>query len=258
MKPDNLRTKIFLDSGDPEETKQALDFLGFLDGQTTNPSLIAKSPGAQTRLQQGNKFTSQEVMSFYQDTVKKIAELIPQGSVSIEVAANMETSVQELFDQGKEMAGWIDNAHIKYPIIKNGLQAAAMSVREGLKVNMTLCFTQEQAAAVYSATKGAKKGDVFVSPFVGRLDDKQENGINLIQNIIKMYQPGDGHVEVLMASIRNMDHLFAALSMGVDIITAPFTILRDWAEQDLYVPEGDFSYAKASLLKPIGIKTKWI
>src|SRR3989344_4842731 len=102
--------------------------------------------------------------------------------------------------QGKEMFSWIPNAHVKYPTTKAGLEAAHRSIQEGMRVNMTLVFTQEQAAAVYAATKGAKRGDVFVSPFIGRLDDRGENGMDLIKNIIKMYRGGDGHVLILGAS----------------------------------------------------------
>ncbi len=98
------------------------------------------------------------------------------------------------------MFSWIPNAHVKFPTSREGLEAAGRAVKEGLRVNMTLCFTQEQAAAVYSATAGAKKGDVFISPFIGRLDDRGENGMDLIENIQKMYGTGDGHVEVLTAS----------------------------------------------------------
>ncbi|MCH7552170.1 transaldolase, partial [Patescibacteria group bacterium] len=170
MKPQTLKTKIFLDSGDPKDTESILSLLGFLDGQTTNPSLIAKSPGAMERLKRGEKFSKKELFDFYKETVQKISLLIPEGSVSIEVYADTGTLAEEMFTQGKEMFSWIKNAHIKYPTNKEGLKAAKRSVKKGMRVNMTLCFTQEQAAAVYSATMGAKKGDVFVSPFIGRLD----------------------------------------------------------------------------------------
>src|SRR3989338_1991551 len=217
--------KIFLDSGDVEETKQAISLLGFLDGQTTNPTLIAKNPATA-----GKKFTKEEIFSFYRSIVEQISDLIPNGSVSVEVYADRDTSAEEMLKQGKEMFSWIPNAHIKYPITKEGLEAAQKSVAEGMCVNMTLCFTQEQAAAVYGATKGAKKGDVFVSPFVGRLDDIGENGMDLVKNILESYRLGNGHVEVLTASVRNLDHMLRAMELGSDIVTAPLKILKEWAE----------------------------
>jgi transaldolase len=241
MRP-NLKTKIFLDSGDVSETKQVIDLLGFLDGQTTNPTLIAKNPDAKKRLLEGNKFTKDEIFSFYREVIKEVSSLIPEGSVSIEVYADANTSADEMFEQGRQMFKWIPNAHIKFPTTKEGLEAAEESIKEGMRVNMTLCFTQEQAAAVYAATTGAKKGEVFVSPFVGRLDDKGENGMDLIKNITEMFKVGDGHVEVLAASVRNMDHFLYCLALGVDIITAPFSVLKTWADEGMSVPT-QFDYS---------------
>jgi transaldolase len=260
MKPENLKTKIFLDSGDPKDTQDTLPLLGFLDGQTTNPSLLAKSPGAKERLAQGEKFSKEELLAFYKEIVQRISALIPEGSVSIEVYADKNTSVQEMFLQGKEMFSWIDNAHIKYPTTKEGLKAARQSIDEGMRVNMTLCFTQEQAAAVYDATKGAKKGDVFVSPFIGRLDDRGENGMDLIGNIIAMYKKGDGHVEVLTASVRTLEHFVHAVQLGSDIITCPPKILKEWAETGMPVFEGAVhagSKLQEILYKPIDLSHKW-
>ncbi|MDZ7587464.1 MAG: transaldolase family protein [Patescibacteria group bacterium] len=220
-----MYTKIFLDSGDPQETKETLKVLGQLDGQTTNPSLIAKNPQAQ-----GKKFSTKEVYAFYKKVVEEISGLIPQGSVSVEVYADKTTSVATMVNQAQEMNAWIPNAHIKLPITRNGLETAGILVKEGIKVNMTLCFTQEQAAAVYEVTKGAKKGDVFISPFIGRLDDKGINGLDLIKNCLEMFKTSDGHVEVLAASTRNLYHHLACLEMGVDIVTSPLTILKQWSE----------------------------
>jgi len=247
MKPPTLHTKLFLDSGDPKETRAVLDILGFLDGQTTNPSLISKNPETA-----GKKFSTAELLFFYRNVVQEIAGLIPQGSVSVEVYADSTTRAEEMVEQGREMFSWIPNAHIKFPTSREGLKAAAVAVKEGMRVNMTLCFTQEQAAAVYAATKGAKKGDVFVSPFVGRLDDRGENGMQLISNILKMYKQGDGHVEVLTASVRGMGHVLGALNMGSDIITAPATILKEWAEQGMPLVEDNKLQDEA--LAPIAFK----
>lgn len=249
MKPDNLRTKIFLDGGDPEETKQLIKVLGFLDGQTTNPTLVAKNPEVQKRLESGGKFAAEEIMDFYKHVVLKISNLIPHGSVSIEVYADEKTTASEMLDQAKRMNEWIPNAHIKFPTTTAGLTAAEECVRRGINVNMTLVFTQEQAAAVYAATRGAIKGQVFVSPFIGRLDDLGLNGMNLIKNIIEMYKSGDGHVEVLTASVRNLEHFNAALSLGSDIITSPFKLIKDWKTKGMEVPS-NYSY-DAKDLKPI-------
>jgi len=227
MRPANLKTKIFSDSGDPQETKELIQLLGFLDGQTTNPSLIAKNPEAKKRIESGNKFSKEELNEFYRQVVKSASKLIPDGSISIEVYADESTTAEEMFVQGKEFFAWIPNAHIKYPTNTAGLAAAEMSIAAGMRVNMTLVFSQSQAAAVHAATKGASKGDVFVSPFVGRLDDKGENGMDLIESILKMYQAGESHVEVLTASVRNQDHFNYALSLGSDIITAPIKVLKD-------------------------------
>lgn len=242
MRPANLTTKIFLDSGDPNETKALIGLLGFLDGQTTNPTLVARNPEAGARLQQGKKFSREEITAFYKKIVSEISALIPKGSVSIEVYADRNTSAEDMLLQGKEMFSWIPNAHIKYPITKAGLDAAERSVEKSMRVNMTLCFSQEQAAAVYAATRGAKRGGVFVSPFAGRLDDQGEDGMSLIERIIAMYRDGDGHVEVLAASIRNMSHLLRAFQLKSDIVTAPFKVLKEWAEAGMPAPGDDFRH----------------
>jgi transaldolase len=257
MKPKNLATKIFLDSGDPNETREIIKALGFLDGQTTNPTLISKNPEAASRLQKGKKFTKEEIYSFYKEVVGEISFLIPDGSVSVEVYADKNTSAEEMFLQGKEMFSWIPNAHIKYPTTAEGLKAAERSVKEGMRVNMTLCFSQEQASAVYAATLRLRSGqahsseqnnlpnfrNVFVSPFVGRLDDLGENGMSLIENISKMYMQGDGHVEVLVASVRSNDHFLRSLQMSADIVTSPFKILKEWADKGMQIPDVNYKHS---------------
>jgi len=250
MRPKELRTKIFLDGGDPEETKEVLHRLGFLDGQTTNPSLISKNPAAKERLGRGGKFSAEEVLDFYRGVVSEISGLLPQGSVSIEVYADAGTTAEAMLRQGREMFSWVPNAHIKFPTTREGLTAAEQAVREGLRVNMTLCFSQEQAAAVYAATRGASKGQVFVSPFIGRLDDRGEDGMGLIANILRMYASGDGHVEVLTASVRSIDHLLYALALGSDIVTVPYEILKAWSGQGMPVSGREHQY-DAKGLRPI-------
>lgn len=247
MKPEKLKTRIFLDGGDPEETREILRTLGFLDGQTTNPTLISKNPEARRRLEKGEKFSQEEIFGFYRQVVRKISDLIPRGAVSVEVYADPQTPAEAMVRQGQEMFSWIPNAHIKFPSSREGLKAAEAVVGKGLRVNLTLCFSQEQAAAVYAATRKAKKGDVFVSPFIGRLDDRGENGMDLISNILRLYQKGDGHVEVLTASVRTMDHLLYALKLGSDIITAPFDILKHWGDQGLPLPGPTYIYNKGEL-----------
>lgn len=226
-----------MDSGDPDETREAIQVLGFLDGQTTNPSLIAKNPETA-----GKKFSKQEILDFYKKVVQEVAGLIPDGSVSIEVYADPSTTADVMLKQGREFNTWIaphpilspegrgggSVAHIKFPTTTEGLKAAEEAVKEGMRINMTLCFSQEQAAAVYAATKGAAKGQVFLSPFVGRLDDRGENGMDLVENIIRMYQNGDGHVEVLTASVRDVGHMRRAIELESDILTAPLKVLKEW------------------------------
>lgn len=250
MRPSTMKTRLFLDGGNEEETRQIIKLLGFLDGQTTNPSLISKNPEARKRLERGEKFSEQELFTFYRGVVNTLSRLMPEGSISIEVYADAATSAAEMLRQGKEMFGWIPNAHIKFPTSREGLKAAEQALKAGLRVNMTLVFSQEQAAAVYAATKGAKKGQVFLSPFIGRLDDRGENGMDVIANILRMYAKGDGHVEVLTASVRSFDHFFYALKLGSDIITAPFEILKRWGEQGLPLPGDDYHY-DAKALKTI-------
>lgn len=254
MRPENWKTKIFLDSGDPRETKAALLTLGFLDGQTTNPSLIAKNPATS-----GKKFSKQELLQFYRGVVEEVSSLIPQGSVSIEVYADKNTTAEEMLAQGREFNTWIHNAHIKYPTTREGLKAAEISVKEGMRVNMTLVFSQEQAAAVYAATHGASRGQVFVSPFVGRLEDIGEKGMDLIKNILEMYKAGDGHVEVLTASVRSLLHIQEAANMGSDILTAPIKVLEEWHSATSQspsdgVPPSPYEGREGERWKPIAYK----
>lgn len=239
-RPANLKTKIFLDGGNPEETKEIINLLGFLDGQTTNPTLIAKNPETAQRLAKGEKFTEQELLNFYRSIVEEISGLLPNGSVSVEVYADANTKTDAMLAQGKEMFDWIPNAHVKFPTNKEGLTTAQQAVIIGLRVNMTLVFSQQQAAAVYAATKSGN--NVFVSPFIGRLDDQGQNGMDLIKNIINMYQNSNHHVQVLTASVRSLNHFLYAIALGSDIITAPFKILKDWADSGLQLPDENFVY----------------
>ncbi|MHB8110988.1 MAG: transaldolase family protein [Syntrophorhabdaceae bacterium] len=247
MKPEGLKTRIFLDGGNPEETRDIIGLLGFLDGQTTNPTLISKNPDARERLNKGERFCPSELLAFYKGVVQKISSIMPEGSISVEVYSDPSSRAQDMLEQGKEMFSWIPNARIKFPTSHEGLVAAGQALKEGLRINMTLCFSQEQAAAVYAATKGAKKGDVFVSPFIGRLDDRGENGMDVIDHILRMYRPGDGHVELLTASVRSLNHLLYAFKLGSDIITAPYEILKEWVQKGLPMPPHDYVYDAKNL-----------
>lgn len=261
MKPAGLKTKIFLDSGDPNETKRILSLLGFLDGQTTNPTLIAKNPAAQARFNRGERYSETEIYDFYRNVVNEIATLVPDGSISIEVYANKLTTTEKMLDQSIKFYSWIPNAHIKFPLTPNGMQAGHEAIKRGYKINMTLCFTQAQAACVYAATLGAHVNDVYISPFVGRLDDIGENGMDLIQNIIRMYKESDHHVQVLAASVRTLDHFMYSLALGTDIVTAPFAVLKQWAESGTSLPDAHFAYMRPELkpieYKPIALSKPW-
>ncbi|MGH9453931.1 MAG: transaldolase family protein [Terriglobia bacterium] len=235
------KTKILIDGGDPEETRRVQNLIGFLDGQTTNPTLIAKNPEIQKRIKSGHKLTVQEGLQEYKKIVQTISPLVGDAGVSIEVYADSDTTAEDLFAQGQEMFSWIPNAYVKYPCTHEGLRAAQMSVRKDIRVNITLCFSQQQAAAVYGATKESRV-PVYVSPFIGRLDDRGENGMDLIGNIKKMYKGGDGHVHVLAASIRHLDHLLCSFAFEAELATVPSKILAEWAKAGFPLPDQNFVY----------------
>lgn len=231
-----LKTKIFIDGGLASETRRAKELLGgWLDGQTTNPSLIAKSVLATS----GGKMTPEVAEGAYRDTVQEMSSIIPQGSVSIQVFANSRTSSQEMIDQARERIGWIPNASIKIPCTGQGLKAAETLCAQ-MPLNITLAFTQSQAAGVYEATKNAAY-PVFISPFVGRLYDRGEVGMDTVRNMLKLFKTGDGHVNVLTASVRTVEHIKDALSTGTDIITIPFKAFLPWAETGFELPKEDFN-----------------
>jgi transaldolase len=251
-------SQVLVDGGDPQETVRVKDLVGYVDGQTTNPTLISKNPEVRTLVSSGRKFSSQEELDEYKKIVQAISPLVGGAGVSIEVFAALDTTAEEMLAQGQEMFSWIPNAYIKYPCTHEGLRAAQMSVREGLRVNMTLCFSQEQAAAVYAATRGAKH-PVYVSPFVGRLDDVDVSGMDLVRNIKQMYEAGDGHVHVLAASIRHLTHLLGTFALRTELVTAPGKVWEEWAATSFPLPGADFIYqgtGKAGKpLKPIAYQS---
>ena len=250
-------TKILVDGGDPEETLRVKQLIGFVDGQTTNPSLIAKNPEIQQRIASGHSLTSQEEKDEYRKIVQAISPLVGDAGVSIEVFADLDTSAEDMLAQGEEMFTWISNAYIKYPCTREGLRAAEISVQQQIRVNMTLCFSQDQAAAVYGATRGSRE-PVYVSPFIGRLDDRSKNGIDLVRNIKEMYKHGDGHVHVLAASIRHVDHLLASFADGAELATVPAKVLAEWATKNFPIPDSTFAYeavdTSGKRLEPIPYK----
>ena len=235
------KTKILVDGGDPQETQKIKELLGFVDGQTTNPSLIAKNPHIMQLIASGHKLTEQEELDEYKKIVRTISPLVGDAGVSIEVFADLNTRAEQMFQQGKEMFSWIPNAYVKYPCTAQGLRAAEMSAAAGIRVNMTLCFSQQQAAAVYAATKGTK-APAYVSPFIGRLDDVGKNGVDLVANIKRMFRESDGHVWVLAASIRSVEQLLYCFSIETELATVPAKILQQWAERNFPMPDKNFVY----------------
>lgn len=228
----NKSTNIFLDSGDPAETRKAVELLGFLDGQTTNPSLIAKNPEIQEMIR-NKKFTRDELMEFYKKIVLEIKSIIPNGKISAEVYASATSTVDELLVQARVIAQWFPHIFVKLPVTGAGLAAAQQLVSEGISVNMTLCFSQEQAAAVHVATKNAKNAFVYVSPFIGRLDDKGIHGIDLIHNIHDMYHLWGSKVKILGASIRSKHHIDKCITSEISAMTIPLKIIETLTHSEI-------------------------
>ena len=257
MRTNKPKTRILVDGGDPDETSRVKKLIGFVDGQTTNPSLIAKNLEVQRLLASGRRLTPQEQKDEYKKIVQQISPLVGDSGVSIEVFADMDTTAEQMLAQGEEMFSWIPNAYIKYPCTHEGLRAAHVSVERGLRVNMTLCFSQEQAAAVYAATRGAKE-PVYVSPFIGRLDDRGDNGMDVVKNIVQMYRASDHHVHVLAASIRHLDHLLCSFMLNAELATVPGKVLESWAAEGAPLPDDTFVYRAidsiGQALRPIAYK----
>ena len=188
--------KIFIDTADIAEIKEAKS-LGVLDGVTTNPSLVAKT---------GKPFEA---------CIKEILEVVP-GPVSVEVVA---TEHQAMVAEARTYAAWADNVVVKIPIIREGLKAIKTLSSEGIRVNTTLCFSPMQALLA------AKCGATYISPFVGRLDDISQDGMELIQQIVEIYANYAFETEVLVASVRNPMHVVQAALMGADVATIPLKVI---------------------------------
>ncbi|MEQ8696250.1 MAG: fructose-6-phosphate aldolase [Bauldia litoralis] len=190
--------KFFIDTADLNEIRD-LAATGLLDGVTTNPSLIAKSGGD------------------FLETVKEICDVVP-GDVSAEVTA---TDYHTMVREGQRLAKLADNVVIKVPLTMDGLKACKTLRNEGAKVNVTLCFSSAQAILA------AKAGATYISPFVGRLDDIATSGMDLIADIVQIYDNyPDIETEVLVASIRHPLHLVEAARMGAHVATLPPAVLR--------------------------------
>lgn len=188
--------KIFIDTASIKEIREAAS-LGLLDGVTTNPSLVAK---------EGKDFRAMldEILA------------IVDGPVSAEVIA---TDYEGILKEGRELAAIHKNIVVKVPLIKEGLKAVRTFSEEGIKTNVTLCFSPSQALLA------AKAGASYISPFVGRLDDISHNGMQLIEEIVQIYRNYDYETEVLVASIRHPLHFVEAALIGADVCTMPFSVI---------------------------------
>ena len=196
--------KLFLDTGLIDEIKAAND-LGMLDGVTTNPSLVAKA---------GIK---------HEDLLKEICAIV-DGPISAEV---LSVTAPEMLKEGRELAKIHDNIVVKCPLIPEGLKATKQFKAEGIRVNVTLCFSPTQALLA------AKAGAWCVSPFIGRLDDVSTEGMNLIDQIVTIYQNYDYETQVLVASVRSPQHVVDAAMIGGDICTMPFGIFNQLVKHPL-------------------------
>jgi transaldolase len=189
--------KLFIDSGNLKEI-EALVPLGIIDGITTNPSLLAKEGGD------------------YRALLKRICDIV-QGPTSAEVVA---TDVDGMLREGRDLATIDKHIIVKVPFTKAGVQACKKLSSEGIRVNVTLCFTPAQALIA------AKVGATFVSPFVGRLDDIATSGMNLISEIVQIFENYDFTTEILVASTRGPMHIVEAARMGADICTCPAAVIE--------------------------------
>nr|BFD57938.1 fructose-6-phosphate aldolase [Bdellovibrio sp. CKG001]BFD61365.1 fructose-6-phosphate aldolase [Bdellovibrio sp. HM001]BFD65023.1 fructose-6-phosphate aldolase [Bdellovibrio sp. HAGR004] len=196
--------KFFIDTAEIEEIKQA-NLRGWVDGVTTNPSLIAKS---------GKDFHT---------VIKEICKEI-SGPVSAEVISLQH---EEMVREGKELAKLASNVVVKIPMCEDGMIAVKKLKAEGIKTNVTLVFSPMQALLA------AKAGATMVSPFVGRLDDIGVEGMQMVDQVIQMYRNYDFDTEVLVASVRSPMHIQLAAEMGADIATIPFKVMQQMTHHPL-------------------------
>ncbi|MFN3872861.1 MAG: fructose-6-phosphate aldolase [Ignavibacterium sp.] len=188
--------KFFIDTANINEIKEAAA-LGILDGVTTNPSLVSK---------EGKDFRK---------LLDEILALV-DGPVSAEV---ISTDYDGILKEARDYASIHHNIVVKVPLIKEGLKAVRTLTAEGIKTNVTLCFSPSQALLA------AKAGATYISPFVGRLDDVSTNGMELISQIVQIYRNYDYKTQVLVASIRHPLHVVEAALIGADVCTMPFNVI---------------------------------
>jgi transaldolase len=196
--------KFFIDTADVNEIREA-ESLGILDGVTTNPTLVSKT---------GRPF---------RETIEEICSIV-KGPVSAEVVS---TDVEGIIKEGRELSKIAENIVVKVPLIKEGLKAVKVLTSEGIKVNVTLCFSSNQALLA------AKAGGTYISPFVGRLDDKGHTGMEVIDEIRTIYDNYGFDTEIIVASIRNPLHVRDAALMGADIATIPFAVFNNIVKHPL-------------------------
>ena len=196
--------KLFLDTANLDEIKE-INAWGCLNGVTTNPSLVVK---------EGVDFKTRVI---------EICKVV-DGPVSAEVTT---TDAQEMIKQGRDIAKWAPNVMVKCPLTPAGLEATKALSKDGIKVNVTLCFSVNQAILA------AKAGATFVSPFVGRLDDINEDGIQLIEQIVEVFHIHGIETEVLSASIRGPVHVQQSALAGADIATMPYKVFKQLVSHPL-------------------------
>jgi len=197
--------KFFIDTANLEEIREAAS-LGVIDGVTTNPSLIAK---------EGNVDFKQHIAA--------ICEIV-QGAVSAEVTS---LDTDGMLREGREYARIAPNVVVKCPLTRDGLKATRQLTGEGIAVNVTLCFSAAQAILA------AKAGAAYISPFIGRLDDIGQNGLQLLAEIIEIYNNYDWPTEVLAASMRHPIHVVEAARLGADVATIPFKTIEQLLKHPL-------------------------
>jgi len=197
--------RIFLDTANIDQIKQAAK-LGVISGVTTNPSLVSK-----------------ERATDYEATIKEICAIIP-GPISTEVLVE---GVAPMIKQARQISKWAANIVIKIPATTEGLEVTSTLAKEGIKVYFTLCFSLNQALL------GALAGASYVSPFVGRLDDIGHNGMEVVADIVKVFQHYQLATEVIAASIRHPEHCVAAAKAGAHIATIPYNVLMQMIHHPL-------------------------
>lgn len=197
--------KFFIDSANLDEIREAAE-IGLIDGVTTNPSLVAK---------EGNVD--------FKEHIAKICSIV-KGDVSAEVTA---LDTQGMLTQGRELAAIAPNVVVKCPLTIDGLKATRILSSEGIKVNVTLCFSPAQAILA------AKAGAAYISPFIGRLDDIATDGMQLISDIVQIYDNYAFETEVLAASIRHPMHIVNCALAGADVATIPFKVIKQLVNHPL-------------------------